>query len=316
MYKTYQKIVGASNIFKISREHAQYTEEKAAILLKDKILEGKPLLVTRFGANELNCVLNHYFINKNLITKLLNLSKGYPYGFKIKKGVVNAMRDNAGFFSASVESLKRYSQMTLNELKHIDVLASWQYHEKFLFNLLPDKHMRIRIRDLSPITNPKVPWTMALKGKKVLVVHPFEETIKLQYKKRKLLFENENMLPEFELITLKAVQTIAGNGKKTGFKDWFEALNYMKSEIDKKKFDIAILGCGAYGMPLAVHIKRIGKQAIHVGGETQILFGIKGKRWESPSYNYQNICYNEHWIRPLNSDIPINSEKVEDGCYW
>lgn len=316
IFKVYQKLIGADDLFKITRNHAQYRKEKAANLLTQKILEGKPLLVTRFGANELNCTLNYYFINKRLVVKLLNIVKGIPYIFKIKDSVIISMKNNAGFFSASSPSLKRYSQMTIDELKHIDILASWLNHEQFLFHLLPSNHARIRIRDLSPVTNPNTPWTTALRGKKVLVIHPFEESIKSQYKKRKLLFDDENMLPEFELITLKAVQSIAGNGNITGFADWFEALEHMKSEINSKQFDIAILGCGAYGMPLGVHIKKIGKQAIHIGGETQILFGIKGKRWEGPTYNYQNICYNEHWIRPLDCDIPKNAEKVENGCYW
>ena len=26
------------------------------------------------------------------------------------------------------------------------------------------------------------------------------------------------------------------------------------------------LGCGAYGFPLAAHVKRMGKKAIHMGG--------------------------------------------------
>ena len=38
----------------------------------------------------------------------------------------------------------------------------------------------------------------------------------------------------------------------------------MKSEIDKKDFDIALLGCGAYGVPLAAHIKQNGKEAVYV----------------------------------------------------
>lgn len=49
----------------------------------------------------------------------------------------------------------------------------------------------------------------------------------------------------------------------------------MKDEIDKQDYDIALIGCGAYGFPLAAHIKRSGKKAIHLGGALQLLFGIK-----------------------------------------
>ena len=110
------------------------------------------------------------------------------------------------------------------------------------------------------------PWTYSLKGKKILVVHPFSETIESQYKnKKKKLFKNSEVLPEFaSLQTIKAVQSIAGN--PVGFDTWFDALDWMKSEIDKKDFDIALLGCGAYALPLAAHIKRMGKKVVHMGG--------------------------------------------------
>ena len=33
--------------------------------------------------------------------------------------------------------------------------------------------------------------------------------------------------------------------------------NYMKNEIAAKDFDIALIGCGAYGMPLAAYVKSL-----------------------------------------------------------
>lgn len=54
--------------------------------------------------------------------------------------------------------------------------------------------------------------------------------------------------------------------------------------MDAVDYDIVLLGCGAYGFPLAAYAKRRGKQAIHMGGSLQLLFGIKGKRWEDQNY--------------------------------
>lgn len=71
---------------------------------------------------------------------------------------------------------------------------------------------------------------------------------------------------------MKAVQTQA-DAKDSRFKDWFEALQYMKDEIDKCDYDIALIGCGAYGMCLAAHVKRQGKQAVHLASMTQMLLG-------------------------------------------
>jgi len=157
-------------------------------------------------------------------------------------------------------------------------------------------------------------------------VHPFDLSIRSQYENRQNLFENADILPDFELITFRAVQSVAGT--KVQYKDWFEALKYMEDKIANIDFDICILGCGAYGLPLAAHVKRLGKKAIHLGGGTQLLFGIKGKRWEeqydrvwlyrpdaSININYVDL-FNDHWVYPDQSEKPKNALMVENACYW
>lgn len=68
-------------------------------------------------------------------------------------------------------------------------------------------------------------------------------------------------------------------------------------------------------MSIAAYVKRMGKKAVHMGGITQLLFGIKGGRWDlSPKYSQH--LYNEHWIRPLSEDRPNNYKTVENGSYW
>lgn len=49
----------------------------------------------------------------------------------------------------------------------------------------------------------------------------------------------------------------------------------------------------------------MGKKAIHMGGATQMLFGIKGKRWEDEYGEFMN----EHWIRPSKEETPINADE-------
>lgn len=128
-------------------------------------------------------------------------------------------------------------------------------------------------------------------------------------KNRTKLFPSPYILPEFKsLQIITAVQTIAGD--TAGFNSWFDALKYMEDEVLKKDFDIALIGCGAYGFPLAAFIKSIGKKAIHIGGPLQLFFGIKGKRWDNSG------LYNEFWISPSNNERPTGLNKVEGGCYW
>jgi len=127
------------------------------------------------------------------------------------------------------------------------------------------------------------------------------------------LFNNNDILPEFTLLTLKAVQTVAGQ-RDERFETWFDALEFMFNEAMKKDFDIAILGCGAYGFPLAAKLKLAGKQAIHLGGATQLLFGIEGNRWDD--HPVISKLYNEYWVRPIESEKPKNANSVEGACYW
>lgn len=142
-------------------------------------------------------------------------------------------------------------------------------------------------------------------------MYPFAETIEKQYKKRKLLFNGPNFLTEFNLITLKSVQSLGGESE---FDTWFDALEHMKTEMNRIEYDIALIGCGAYGFCLAAHAKRTGHKAFHLGGLTQLLFGIKGKRCEDSEY--YNGLFNDHWCRPSISEKPASANEVEGGCYW
>lgn len=137
------------------------------------------------------------------------------------------------------------------------------------------------------------------------------------------LFKNKDILPTFDLITIEAVQSLGGDNN--GFENWFDALEFMKNQINKVEFDICLIWCGAYDFLLASHVKNIGKKAVHWGGALQLLFGIKGKRWEDPNYasslrnlnkniNYLSLM-NDNWIRP-ESKRTEHSQSVENGCYW
>ena len=146
----------------------------------------------------------------------------------------------------------------------------------------------------------------------MLVVNPFSETINNQYKNIDKIWLGEKKLPYFDLQTYKSVQSI---GDLKPHSSWVESFEIMKNDISKLDFDIALLGCGTYGLPLAHFIKNnMKKQVIYIGGAVQILFGIKGKRWDV--HPEVNIFYNEHWVRPSDNERPHNFATLEGGTYW
>lgn len=238
------------------------------------------------------------------------------YSIKKKIGRLNKWRlnNNAGFFTQSnnEEEYLRFCNIYIDALKSMDLFGVWfMPGEDYIINRYSSRAEIAKLRCLEPYFYEN-PWSLALKGKTVLVVSPFDALIKSQYNKHSILFDNEKVLPNFELKTFRAVQTI-GKMKDGRFESWFEALQYMKNEISKIDFDVALVGCGAYSLPLASYIKSLGRGAIHTGGTTQILFGIKGKRWdEMPDINK---FYNDFWVRPEhNADIEKATTATED--YW
>jgi len=60
----------------------------------------------------------------------------------------------------------------------------------------------------------------------------------------------------------------------------------------------------------------LGKSAIYIGGGLQLLFGVKGKRWENHPVIGKIIKDNGNFISPSGDKILNNNNRVEGGCYW
>lgn len=284
-------------------------------MISDLIQSGKPSMISRFGTPESKCLLNYFEIKearrRNIVGKL---NARFTGAFaEWKNDVRNDLQDLVGFFPTTDEMLERFALYYIEQVKKIDAVGIWGFvpGETFLIEQYCPQAIAYDPKALEPYFFNE-PWSHALAGKKVLVIHPFSKSIREQYRKHTLLFANEKVLPLFELKTITAVQSIAGN--KTEFANWFEALHSMEEQIDAIDFDVAIIGAGSYGLPLSAYVKEKGKISIHIGGATQILFGIKGKRWDD--HPAISNLYNENWVRPDETELVPDAQKVEGGCYW
>lgn len=277
----------------------------------EMLLVDEPCMIARFGSVELQAVVDYLF--PPTLKNAFRFVKGQIPSWGYAPSTRRTMRINAGFFPSTPKMLDRFGQLMLGCMPWVDILGSWRQEEAVVMPYLPNV-VRAPLYALEPYYFDN-PWTPALEGKKVLVVHPFEDTILKQHEAGRYehLFSDKRLTPNYELQTLKAVQSIAGN-KPAEFDDWFQALDWMKSEIDKRDFDIAIIGCGAYGFPLAAHVKQIGKKAVHLGGAVQNLFGIRSNALES-NKNLSGLI-NENWVRPSLLETPKGAEKVENFRYW
>jgi len=270
------------------------TPNETNIYIGHLLLSSKPILISRLGSSELG-ILQSYVRNK-----------------KYKNTQRKIIKQNAGFFPTDDKSLDKFCTLYEDIIPSIDLAGiSFIPFENYMLNIYSPNAKLTKLRNLEPYFYEN-PWSQYLENKKVLVIHPFDISISSQFENRKNIFENQKILPNFKLITYRPPQTLGGgNGE---FNSWFDALEKIQSDIAKLDFDIAIIGAGVYGLPIASYIKGIGKSAIHLGGSTQILFGVYGRRWEiHPDFKEM---INKHWVRPLEDEKPLNAKKVENSCYW
>lgn len=268
-------------------------------VLAEAVQAGVPFMAGRYGASELN-----------LLWRVKDNNNGFD--FEHEKALAQ-LHQFSGFFPCEDKMCYEFAKIMKDSSSEMDLCAVWGITmEDYVLKKWGKSPQLCNLSGLEPffVNNP---WTKSLRGKKVLIIHPFKDTILRQYEKRENLFGEKEILPEFDLKVLRAVQTIAGN-RDSRFNNWFEALEYMYKEAMKIDFDVAIIGCGSYGFPLAAMLRKSGKIAVHMGGATQLLFGIKGRRWEERE-QFKAIM-NDYWVRPDESEVPQNAVTVENGCYW
>ncbi len=299
-----------------------HTKVESNRLLSLRLKDDQPLMVGKLGESELHVLRNYLAIqrakNRGCLFKIYDFIKHREE--HLWTGLITITKDS-GFFPKDETLLNKFSEIYIEAIKQLDIFGTmhgesgWYNNrgEDFILNKFNKNVKIISAISLEPYCSMDNPYTLSLKNQKILVIHPFTESIQNNYKNRSKLFP-ATILPDFKLITYKPVQSIAYN--KTEYKDWFEALEKMKSDINEIDFDIAFLGCGAYGLPLAAHIKSLGKKSIHIGGALQLFFGIKGNRWRN--HPYISTLFNKNWTDPLQSETPNNAEMIGLGAkdYW
>lgn len=192
---------------------------------------GKPFAGGRLGHTE--CVIAYEYCRMRL-----GIQDSFSERFK------QYLLTTSGFFSrrgSEKRDIELYAEMTISALRNMDMHFVWDLRgEAFLLRNYANPASEFVNKGIvhTPWHEQGSTWMSGLCGKRVLVVSPFSESIKVQYAKRRELFTNENNLPNFELMTYQSLETQMGYSK--GFKDWFEAYQYMETEILQMEFDVAI----------------------------------------------------------------------------
>lgn len=251
---------------------------------------------------------------------------------KIIMSMVNWLYSTSGYYDKSVIGKNfdfDFRSLNKNYFKFINHLeesignceiTQFFIHEGFvmhLFNIYKNDFIKkYNIKNLQILNGTEFQDRInyiftCMDNKKVLAISSFDGLIKSQYESGNLKKIYKNFPNIITLETIKFPYCFHNNGPQ---QNYFETLELIFEEIKKIDFDIAILGCGAYGHMLCHKIdNELKKDAIYVGGSIQTLFGIISSREKE----HGKIKYNKYWI----SDIPLeyrpeNFKLIENGCYW
>jgi hypothetical protein len=305
--KIYREKHGISSGLIKSLDKINISVEQYNTLLSNAIKTQTPFMVSRFGSAEINWFLNYKILSKNILWRYKAFITLEIDDYIKEKSIINDMT----FLPTNIQATSNYIREVDSSIPQIDVLGSWLYQEQSSVIKFQKNTRFIYLGHLEPYYS-NSPWSTSLKGKKVLVIHPMKSSIEAQYRKREKIFSNTDILPEF---TLEVLQAPYFDDPRFG--SWGKIMEFYKKEVLKYNFDVAILGCGSWGMPLAAYIKKMGKVSVHLGGSTQLLFGIIGSRWETlwPEFRELNLV-NEHWVRPQPEETPNWASGYDKNSYW
>jgi hypothetical protein len=277
-------------------------------LIKEKIEKNEKFLIGRISG-----------IENILIGKILKNNK-------IDNRLLYSMSNNTGILIKNNEDIKEYIEQYMKGIKNSDLLGIWRgsvcnqcidfykYMEqsKINTNVIPAKSLE----PLYYLDEDKYKLDEIIKDKKLLIITSHSNTTKKQIKIIEKIYGNKRIFNNNKFFVYKPPSQHCGNSDGNS---WIYHYNKMKEDLKTIKnfynFDIALVSCGGFGMPIVNYIyEELNSSAIYVGGALQLYFGILGKRWNN--YDEINKLKNDYWCYPDDIDRPKNINNVEGGCYW
>ena len=282
--------------------------------LNDKMKDNKPFVIPRIAGIE-----NEVAMMGAICTQQKQLNTETFNNFE---QVIPIMKKNAGIRLDNMEDISFYATNYLKPFHESELFAWWEPWGNvvkwiprsfdFIIVNFPKNKIDAFVFDIFHTIHSN-PWTLALKGKRILIISSFIDSIKEKIPIRKKIY-GIDLFPDCEFVFLKPPQT---HGKNKSRKLEVEFNEFVKRiEEIKDSFDVALCSCGGYGNPICGAIYDMGKSAIYVGGVLQMYFGIYGERWLRERPDIMRMYMNKHWSRPKENERPKNYKEVEKSCYW
>ena len=242
--------------------------------------------------------------------------------------IITVMKNNAGVSITSWGSMTKYRYKHLEAFRKCEIYAGWSttncdkcystikpYHDFMEYTACRTKKKiwAESVLEIYNFINYDIVWTTALRGKRILIVSAFVETMKTKIPVLDKIY-GRDLFPECSFVFIKPPQ-LSGDCNS---RDWEIEFDLFCKELDSLKdtYDVALLSMGGLGNLCADYIfTNHGKSAIYIGGVLSMYFGIYSNRWINEKRSILRMYMNEHWSRPALSEHYNGCDKIENGCY-
>lgn len=304
----------------------ELTDNAVSEMLRDAILNPsylrgeKGLVVGKIGCGEMRGIYTAQEIWREEERGLGIRRIMYP------EKTIKELHVNAGVFPADRQGLDAFVRRYMSSISKCDILS---YKRPWVIPNMGEEMCMTTGNDVNPYscrisaTEPfqsAYPFTSYLVGKSVVVVSPFVRSMQQQYLNRRNIWGDRvnDFLPEFSSLRFVKAPLSAGLVPPID-EDWGAMADRLIGEIFPEDNhsswpDVLLCGCGPVGLVLCVAAKERGRVGVSFGGSLQILFGIRGKRWDMND-SFKSFI-NDYWIRPTGDEIPTDASSIEGACYW
>ena len=152
-------------------------------------------------------------------------------GLKVTDEQLYYLSIQAGFYGGKIEDFfEEYSKgIACGDLQVVWNGSMIDNIQHKIFEKLSPNSTKVGFKIVEPYYFDD-PWSQELEGKNVLIINPFSQSIRYQYKKREKIWPDGKMLPKFNLINYTSVQSVGAEGPHSS---WKESLEIMKKEISE-----------------------------------------------------------------------------------
>jgi hypothetical protein len=221
--------------------------------------------------------------------------------------IFSEMKNTLGIQLTNRKSINNYSNQYLKAFEDCDMYGGWEPWGSE-YNKIKKSHDSIRtLYTTKQILWARVfdiynyiqsnPWTLALKGKRILIISLFADEMREKDNNRDKIY-GIDLFPECKIMYIKPPHT-HGDMSSHVFTEELREFNRHLDAISGN-YDVALVSAKGYGNLICSHIYDTLHSAINIGDVLQMYFGII---YQENMIKYADVlrCYiNIHWTRVTN----------------